>query len=167
MVPLAEAWGAGASAWDAKKCERYANDLEVPRSLVAVTARENRQKADRDTAGWWVPVKNASCLCLSDWVATKTRWKLAVDQAEKNALRDRAAECPPARVKTASPSAARARRFSAPGAHLDSRRREVFVDGAKHELDRCVPTASRAPAVEHRPDRHRHRHRTCCGDRCS
>ncbi|MBQ0867353.1 HNH endonuclease [Streptomyces sp. RK75] len=100
MVPLAEAWDSGASAWDAKKRERYANDLDAPRSLVAVTARENRQKADKDPAEWWVPVKDASCLYLSDWVATKTRWKLAVDQAEKNALRDRAAECPNARVKT-------------------------------------------------------------------
>ncbi|MEU4970052.1 HNH endonuclease family protein [Streptomyces smyrnaeus] len=101
MVPLAEAWDSGASAWDAKKRERYANDLGSPRSLVAVTARENRQKADKDPAGWWVPAKDASCTYLVDWVATKTRWKLAVDQTEKKALEARAAECPlTARVST-------------------------------------------------------------------
>ncbi|MBO8202722.1 HNH endonuclease [Streptomyces smyrnaeus] len=94
MVPLAEAWDSGASNWDAKKRERYANDLGSPRSLVAVTARENRQKADKDPAGWWVPAKGASCTYLVDWVATKTRWKLAADQAEKKALQARAAECP-------------------------------------------------------------------------
>ncbi|MBO8189247.1 HNH endonuclease family protein [Streptomyces spirodelae] len=100
MVPLAEAWDSGASAWDAKKRERYANDLDSPRSLVAVTARENRQKADKDPAGWWVPAASASCQYLSDWVATKTRWQLALDQAEKNALGKRAAACPNTRVKT-------------------------------------------------------------------
>ncbi|WP_307843634.1 HNH endonuclease family protein [Streptomyces sp. B15] len=99
MVPLAEAWDSEASAWDTKKRERYANDLDSKRSLVAVTARENRQKADKDPAQWWVPAKDASCQYLSDWVATKTRWRLAVDQAEKSALRDRAAQCPNARVK--------------------------------------------------------------------
>ncbi|MGP3990815.1 HNH endonuclease family protein [Streptomyces sp. 3N207] len=100
MVPLAESWDSGASAWDAKKRERYANDLDSPRSLVAVTARENRQKADKDPAQWWVPAESASCQYLSDWVATKTRWQLAIDQPEKNALGEHAAECPNARVKT-------------------------------------------------------------------
>ncbi|MBQ0867417.1 HNH endonuclease family protein [Streptomyces sp. RK75] len=100
MVPLAEAWDSGASQWDAKKRERYANDLGSARSLVAVTARENRQKADRDPADWWVPAASASCRYLSDWVATKVRWHLALDQAEKNALGERAAACPNTRVKT-------------------------------------------------------------------
>ncbi|MFE9334817.1 HNH endonuclease family protein [Streptomyces sp. NPDC006925] len=100
MVPLAEAWDSGASQWDADRRERYANDLDAPRSLVAVTARENRQKADKDPSDWWVPAASASCQYLSDWVATKTRWQLAVDQAEKNALDERATACPDTRVKT-------------------------------------------------------------------
>ncbi|MFI7245238.1 HNH endonuclease family protein [Streptomyces qinglanensis] len=94
MVPLAEAWDSGAAQWDAKKRERYANDLGSPRSLVAVTARENRQKADQDPSTWWVPSKDDSCTYLVDWLATKTRWKLAIDQAEKNSLETRAAACP-------------------------------------------------------------------------
>ncbi|WP_051845642.1 hypothetical protein [Streptomyces globisporus] len=44
MVPLAEAWDSGASAWDAKRREAYANDQDAATSLVAVTARSNRQK---------------------------------------------------------------------------------------------------------------------------
>ncbi|UNZ21378.1 HNH endonuclease family protein [Streptomyces sp. 891-h] len=98
MVPLAEAWDSGASQWSAKKRERYANDLGSPSSLVAVTARSNRQKADKDPAEWWVPAKDASCQYLADWVATKTRWKLAVDQTEKQALTSRAVECSGTRV---------------------------------------------------------------------
>ena len=65
-----------------------------------MTARENRQKADKDPAEWWVSAKSASCRYLADWVATKTRWQLAVDQAEKQALTKRAAECPHTRVDT-------------------------------------------------------------------
>lgn len=41
MVPLAEAWGSGASAWTAARREAYANDLGQEASLVAVTARSN------------------------------------------------------------------------------------------------------------------------------
>ncbi|MFC9760159.1 HNH endonuclease family protein [Streptomyces sp. NPDC056921] len=52
MVPLAEAWDSGASAWDSDRRMRYANDLGSERSLVAVTAHENRGKADKDPSEW-------------------------------------------------------------------------------------------------------------------
>lgn len=52
VVPLAEAWDSGASKWDADRREQYANDLTADRSLVAVTAKTNRSKADRDPAEW-------------------------------------------------------------------------------------------------------------------
>ncbi|MEU6634038.1 DUF1524 domain-containing protein, partial [Streptomyces parvus] len=42
MVPLAEAWDSGASAWSAARREAYANDQGADVSLVAVTARTNR-----------------------------------------------------------------------------------------------------------------------------
>ncbi|WP_326693177.1 HNH endonuclease family protein (plasmid) [Streptomyces sp. NBC_01795] len=100
MVPLAEAWDSSASNWDAKQREAYANDLGSERSLVAVTAKHNRAKGDKDPTDWWVPSADASCQYLSDWVATKTRWKLTIDQAEKQALTDRAAQCPDTRIDT-------------------------------------------------------------------
>ena len=46
MVPLAESWDSGASAWTAQRREAYANDQSAAASLVAVTARSNRSKAD-------------------------------------------------------------------------------------------------------------------------
>ncbi|MFC8765814.1 HNH endonuclease family protein [Streptomyces sp. NPDC057193] len=86
MVPLAEAWDSGASAWDAKRREAYANDQDAAASLVAVTARTNRQKADQDPATWMPPAPNATCRYLAEWTATKLRWGLAADQSEIDAI---------------------------------------------------------------------------------
>ncbi len=86
MVPLAEAWDSGASAWDAKRREAYANDQDAATSLVAVTARTNRQKADQDPATWMPPAPNATCRYLAEWTATKLRWGLAADQSEIDAI---------------------------------------------------------------------------------
>ncbi|MBQ0850559.1 HNH endonuclease [Streptomyces sp. BH-SS-21] len=93
MVPLAEAWDSGASAWTAARREAYANDLDAERSLVAVTARTNRSKSDQDPADWTPPLADARCTYTADWVATKLRWQLAVDDRERGALTELAAGC--------------------------------------------------------------------------
>ncbi|MFI1436704.1 HNH endonuclease family protein [Streptomyces lydicus] len=93
MVPLAEAWDSGASQWTAARRQAYANDLAADRSLVAVTAKTNRQKADQDPADWMPPATDARCTYLSDWVGTKLRWSLTVDRRERDTLRDLAASC--------------------------------------------------------------------------
>ncbi|MER6847028.1 HNH endonuclease family protein [Streptomyces flaveolus] len=94
MVPLAEAWDSGASAWTAARREAYANDQGAATSLVAVTARSNRSKADQDPAQWLPPAAEAHCRYIAEWVATKLRWSLAADEAEVAALRVTAAACP-------------------------------------------------------------------------
>ncbi|MER7623856.1 HNH endonuclease family protein [Streptomyces sp. NPDC126503] len=86
MVPLAEAWDSGASAWTAARREAYANDQDAAASLVAVTARSNRQKADQDPSTWMPPAPGATCRYLAEWTATKLRWGLAADQAEIDAI---------------------------------------------------------------------------------
>ncbi|WP_432141025.1 HNH endonuclease family protein [Streptomyces sp. bgisy084] len=93
MVPLAEAWDSGASQWTASRRQAYANDLGAERSLVAVTAKSNRSKADQDPAQWMPPAADAQCTYLSDWVSTKLRWSLTVDRAERDTLRQLAAGC--------------------------------------------------------------------------
>lgn len=91
MVPLAEAWDSGASSWTAAEREAYANDLGDARSLVAVTAGENRSKGDQDVAEW-LP-GSEQCRYLREFVAVKHRWGLSVDSAEKSAMTSLATGC--------------------------------------------------------------------------
>ncbi|MEU9129363.1 HNH endonuclease family protein [Kitasatospora sp. NPDC048540] len=93
VVPLAEAWDSGASTWTPKERERYANDLHEPRALIAVTAKSNRSKADKDVSDW-LPVQNDQCEYVTDWTVVKTRWGLTIDQREQDTLRQLAAGCP-------------------------------------------------------------------------
>jgi hypothetical protein len=86
MVPLAEAWDSGAFTWSAARREAYANDLGAPASLVAVTARTSRSKADQDPSQWLPPLPTAHCRYLAEWTSTKLRWDLAADPAELDAL---------------------------------------------------------------------------------
>ncbi|MEU3495335.1 HNH endonuclease family protein [Kitasatospora cineracea] len=94
VVPLAEAWDSGASAWSAGERQAYANDLDEPRALIAVSAKSNRSKADKDVAEWLPPAEAYRCTYLTDWTVVKTRWGLSVDQVEAEALHRLAAACP-------------------------------------------------------------------------
>ncbi|MFJ7063532.1 HNH endonuclease family protein [Streptomyces microflavus] len=87
MVPLAEAWDSGASAWSASRREAYANDQGSAVSLVAVTARSNRQKSDQDPADWMPSSPEAQCRYVGEWVSTKLRWGLTADDRELEALK--------------------------------------------------------------------------------
>ncbi|MEV7051963.1 HNH endonuclease family protein [Streptomyces anulatus] len=87
MVPLAEAWDSGASAWTAARREAYANDQGANVSLVAVTARSNRQKSDQDPADWMPPSPEAECRYVAEWISTKLRWQLTADDRELEALK--------------------------------------------------------------------------------
>jgi hypothetical protein len=93
MVPLAEAWDSGARNWTAAQREAYANDLGDPRPLVAVTDNVNQSKSDADPAEWMPPLSSVYCRYITEWTATKTRWGLTVDSAEKSALTSYAAAC--------------------------------------------------------------------------
>ncbi|MFE2726692.1 HNH endonuclease family protein [Kitasatospora sp. NPDC059327] len=92
LAPLAEAWDSGASRWSAAEREAYANDQGDPRTLIAVSARSNRQKADKDVAQW-LPTRSYQCQYVQDWTAVKTRWGLSVDPVELAALHHVAADC--------------------------------------------------------------------------
>jgi hypothetical protein len=94
LVPLAEAWDSGASTWTPTRREAFANDLDEPRALIAVTARSNRSKADQDPSTWLPPYAPAWCGYVTNWVSVKTRWALTVDDDEKSVLVGKAANCP-------------------------------------------------------------------------
>ncbi|MBB1252543.1 HNH endonuclease [Streptomyces sp. OF3] len=99
MVPLAEAWDSGASQWSPARREAFANDLDYDPSLVAVTARSNRSKGDKDPAEWMPPAGHEHCRYVEEWTAVKHRWVLTVDQAEREALLAVAGRCPDSTVE--------------------------------------------------------------------
>lgn len=98
VVALGEAWDSGASAWSPDRRMAFANDLEVPWALIAVSAASNRSKSDEDPADWLPPDADDLCPFISAWIAVKVRWDLSVDERERDALADLIAECPGARM---------------------------------------------------------------------
>jgi hypothetical protein len=95
VVPLAEAWRSGASDWTSNRRSIFANDLDVPWALVAVSATSNRSKRDQDPAHWMPSLESARCGYVRMWIQVKARWKLAVDDLEFNTLRNVVNECEP------------------------------------------------------------------------
>lgn len=86
LVPLAEAWDSGASEWEPARREAFANALDTPEALVAVSASSNRSKSDKDPAEWLPPDESYWCEYATDWVSVKSQWELSVDDTEKAAL---------------------------------------------------------------------------------
>jgi hypothetical protein len=93
VVPLKEAWGSGAHAWSTERRQDFANSLDQPWHLLAVTASSNRSKGDKDPAEWMPPNAAVWCEYLWIWTAIKTDWELSVDQAERDAMLAYAADC--------------------------------------------------------------------------
>lgn len=86
VVPLADAWRSGAWAWTADQRTAYANDLDVPYALIAVTDNVNQSKGDKDPAQWMPPSAGFDCQYAIDWALVKYRWSLSADPAELSAL---------------------------------------------------------------------------------
>ena len=89
VVPLAEAWRSGASAWSAERRRAYANDLSV---LLAVDGPTNAAKSDDDPAAWR-PRGAYQCAYATRWIAVKSAWSLAADRSEVDALREMLDRC--------------------------------------------------------------------------
>ena len=87
FVPLKEAWDSGAHAWDSNQRQRFANDLDYPGSLIAVSAGSNRSKGAGDPAEWLPPNGAYRCEYVRTWVEVKLRWNLSVDSREVSAIR--------------------------------------------------------------------------------
>ena len=87
MVPLAEAWRSGAWQWSSEEREKFANDLQDERVLIAVSASSNRSKSDKDPAKW-LPKgsKEAVCDYVFNWVSVKYRFSLTIDPKERQVV---------------------------------------------------------------------------------
>jgi hypothetical protein len=88
VVALKEAWDSGAWSWDHDRRVAFANDLQDPRTLRAVTSRANASKSDKDPSNWLPPNEADVCAFLSDWIAIKARWSLSMDQSEHGRIRN-------------------------------------------------------------------------------
>lgn len=86
LVALADAWRSGAAAWTDDERRAFANDVDHPESLVAVTGSSNQSKSDASPDRWLPPEPDARCRYAADWVAVKARWHLSVTGAEKATL---------------------------------------------------------------------------------
>jgi hypothetical protein len=93
MVPLSEAWDSGAWNWNADQRKYFANDLDQPFFLIAVTASSNRSKSDRDPVEWMPPNSAYHCEYVRIWIEIKRAWDLSVDQAEHDYLTRKLASC--------------------------------------------------------------------------
>ncbi|MEU6896218.1 DUF1524 domain-containing protein [Streptomyces sp. NPDC046557] len=94
FVPLAELYDSERTPWSAARREAYANEQGSPDTLIAVSAASNRSRADKDPAEWLPSEGSYHCTYAAHWSATKLRWDLAVDEAERQALLGLAEDCP-------------------------------------------------------------------------
>ncbi|MGW3191583.1 HNH endonuclease family protein [Streptomyces ardesiacus] len=101
LVPVAEVWDSGGNEWTPAERQAYANDLGDPRTLIAVSASSNRSKADQDPSTWMPPAKAYWCQYVTDWVAVKTRWRLAIDPTEAAGLSEDLGRCPDEEITVA------------------------------------------------------------------
>jgi Protein of unknown function (DUF1524) len=92
IVPLAEAWRSGASAWTTARRQSFANDLTRPQ-LIAVTDNVNQSKGDQDPSTWQPSVTAYRCTYARMWVGVKYYYDLALQSAEKSALQTMLSNC--------------------------------------------------------------------------
>ena len=93
MVPLGNAHDSGAWQWSAEQRERYANYLEDPQHLIAVTASANRSKGARGPDQWKPEDQTYWCQYAVDWITIKSTWELTVTEAELAGLNEMLYTC--------------------------------------------------------------------------
>jgi hypothetical protein len=91
VVALSDAWATGSQGWPATERLHYAND---PLNLLAVDGQANQDKGDGDAATWLPPNKAFRCQYVSRQIAVKTKYRLWVTAAERNAMGTVLAKCP-------------------------------------------------------------------------
>jgi hypothetical protein len=92
VVPLAEAWRSGASAWTTARRQGFANDLSRPQ-LIAVTDNVNQSKGDQDPSTWQPSVTSYRCTYARMWIGVKYYYDLTLQSSEKSALQTMLNNC--------------------------------------------------------------------------
>ena len=92
-VPLKNAHLSGGWQWDADRKEEYANFLEDPDHLVAISSRHNRSKGARGPEEWAPPDNALWCQYATDWAEIKERWDLRMTEPEAEAVVEMLGTC--------------------------------------------------------------------------
>ena len=93
IVPLKNAHNSGGWAWTPAKKVEYANYLDDPDHLIAVTARANRSKGDKGPEDWKPPDETYWCQYATDWTEIKARWGLTMTQTEAETVLEMVSTC--------------------------------------------------------------------------
>ena len=83
MVPLEEAYASGGYRWNRDRRAAYANDVDGPHTLIAVSAAANRAKGDKGPEDWLPPQVSYRCQYVADWIGVKAHWQLSMDERER------------------------------------------------------------------------------------
>ena len=92
-VPLKNAYFSGGWAWDAERKQQYANYLEDPAHLIAISARHNRSKGARGPEEWAPPDNSLWCQYATDWAQIKQRWELTMTPVKSAIVMDMLGTC--------------------------------------------------------------------------
>ena len=98
VVALSDAWQKGAQQLLPDERESLAND---PLELIAVEGSANQQKSDGDAATWLPENKAFRCSYVARQIAVKSKYRLWVSVAEKEAMRTVLTACPGQKLPTA------------------------------------------------------------------
>jgi hypothetical protein len=91
VVPLAQAWHAGAWAWPRNRRVRFANDVRL--ELVAVSARANQHKGAQSPADWLPPNRSYRCRYLVRYLVVARTYELPITPADAAVVRRYARQC--------------------------------------------------------------------------
>lgn len=93
LVPLGEAHNSGGYSWDEETKRDYANSLDFPQHLIAVSASANRSKGASDPAQWMPDNTAFECQYVAFWIDVKNEWGLSMDEEERNFTNEVLTEC--------------------------------------------------------------------------